>query len=206
MDLSIRPTDVDCLIRMNSNYFLSQGVPVLGGIFNRGDLDGFYHYASCGEHITRFFAMNRGRESVFGVIPEVPALNGLREKVGMMMLAGESKDGGAPRGEAAAEDGRQQLLALAEENISNVAAHVDVEGLVLSAACDAWNRQSGEQLLEALLQGHDGCRTDPSPLPLFGESRMAAVGGGASTGSVMSRKRTRAAVEAEASKKGAKGG
>ena len=141
MDLSIRPTDVDCLIRMNSNYFLSQGVPVLGGIFNRGDLDGFYHYASCGEHITRFFAMNRGRESVFGVIPEVPALNGLREKVGMMMLAGESKDGGAPRGEAAAEDGRQQLLALAEENISNVAAHVDVEGRTdLEAAIRAESR------------------------------------------------------------------
>ena len=52
--------------------------------------------------------MNRSRESVFGVIPEVPALNGLREKVGMM-LEGEGIDGGLTRGEAMTEDGKQEV-------------------------------------------------------------------------------------------------
>lgn len=57
---------------------------MLGGIFNRGDLEGFYDWRSCKECLDGYFTTHRDRERVFGVVPEQPQLDGLREHAGRM--------------------------------------------------------------------------------------------------------------------------
>jgi len=105
---------------LNSTFFASNGVPVCGAVFNRGALDGFYEWRECKFAINQWFRKARRREEMFGVVPELPALDGAREQVGQM--AGN------------------EVLDMAEANISHVAAHVDVEGLVRAASADPWNR------------------------------------------------------------------
>lgn len=108
---------------LNRSYFVAKGVPVLGAVFNFGDLEGFNSWDKCAENIALWFKMGGRRERYYGVVPMVEQLDGLRERV---------KD---------AED--DQLLQMAEVNASHFAAHVDLATIFADAAADPWCRRLG---------------------------------------------------------------
>jgi len=105
---------------LNSSYFLAKGVPVIGAVFNLGDTDGFYSWDKCAESITAWFALQGGRQRFYGVVPKLPELDGLRERI---------KD-----------TGDDALEELAEANATHFAQHVDIAGIFADAAADPWCR------------------------------------------------------------------
>jgi AAA domain len=65
---------------LNATYFEQSKVPVLGAIFNKLSLDGFYSLENCKAAITSYFAQNehqiRNERQPFGFIPLFPQLGG----------------------------------------------------------------------------------------------------------------------------------
>ncbi|KAJ0407548.1 hypothetical protein P43SY_006866 [Pythium insidiosum] len=57
---------------LNACFFESQGVRVLGAIFNRLPEDGFYSLANCRDSIHRYFEQFQPSKRVYGFIPELP--------------------------------------------------------------------------------------------------------------------------------------
>ena len=58
---------------LNATYFESKQVPVLGAIFNKLPLTGFYSLDNCREQITRYFALQkRDRGGCHGFVPVFP--------------------------------------------------------------------------------------------------------------------------------------
>jgi len=109
---------------LNASYFLAKRVPVLGAVFNLGDLDGFNAWQLCAENIELWFSQrDGGRERYYGVVPLAPALDGLRERI--------------PKTEDA------ELREMAALNASHVAAHADLAAILADAAADPWCRCSG---------------------------------------------------------------
>jgi len=105
---------------LNSTYFASKGVPVLGAVFNMGDVDGFNSWDKCGEFIDLWFSKMERRERNYGIIPVAPDLKGLRERI--------------------SETAAEQISRLAALNATHFAAHVDLAGIVRDAHLDPWNR------------------------------------------------------------------
>ncbi|GLE04218.1 hypothetical protein PINS_up013129 [Pythium insidiosum] len=56
---------------LNACFFESQGVQVLGAIFNRLPEDGFYSLANCRDSIERYFEQFQPNKRVYGFIPEL---------------------------------------------------------------------------------------------------------------------------------------
>lgn len=56
---------------LNSRYFEAIGVTVLGGIFNKFQIDGFYSLESCKESITQYFRLYRSNHKAYGFMPMV---------------------------------------------------------------------------------------------------------------------------------------
>ena len=54
---------------LNSTYFESHGVKVLGAIFNKQSLDGFYSLDACKESITSYFDQYKSYQKSYGFIP-----------------------------------------------------------------------------------------------------------------------------------------
>lgn len=106
---------------LNSTYFLAKGVPVLGAVFNFGDLSGSYAWEKCAQNLNLWFSQqDGGREHYYGTVPQVPELDGLRERI--------------------AENEAQKLLELAELNADHFAKHVCIHEIVSDAAADPWCR------------------------------------------------------------------
>eukprot|EP00439_Symbiodinium_sp_Y106_P005329 s3060_g1.t1 len=106
---------------LNSSYFLAKSVPVLGAVFNLGEIEGFYSSDKCRESIQAWFAMQGGRrERFYGVVPKLLELDGLRERI---------KD-----------TGEDDLDALADMNAVHFAQHVDIAAIFADAAADPWCR------------------------------------------------------------------
>ena len=65
---------------LNATYFEQANVPVLGAIFNKLALDGFYSLENCKEAISSYFAQNehqiKHRRQPFGFVPLFPRLGG----------------------------------------------------------------------------------------------------------------------------------
>ena len=80
---------------LNASYFASGGCPVLGAVFNRGALEGFYEWGACKGAIESWFEGTGRREEVFGVVPELAALAGAREAVGGLSAAEVIREGGS---------------------------------------------------------------------------------------------------------------
>lgn len=62
---------------LNATYFRSQHVPVLGAVFNRLPLDGYYSLDNCKRAVSTYFEQNwnlHGQEKVFGFIPQVETI------------------------------------------------------------------------------------------------------------------------------------
>jgi len=108
---------------LNASYFSAKGVPVLGGVFNFGAVDGFYCWTQCAESIRTWFSQGGGRrERFYGVVPLVPDLDGLRERI--------------------STSDATQLTAAADVNASHFAEHVDIAMIISDAVMDPWCRNS----------------------------------------------------------------
>jgi dethiobiotin synthetase len=57
---------------LNACFFESQSVPVIGAIFNRLPLDGFYSLEKCRESVMQYFEQYQPDKRVYGFIPELP--------------------------------------------------------------------------------------------------------------------------------------
>jgi len=111
---------------LNSAYFASKGVPVLGAIFNLGDRDGFNAWNKCLPNIELWFSRAEGRrERFYGVVPILAELDGLRSRI--------------------AETDDARLMELASLNATHFVAHVDVAAICEDAAADAWCRHGARK-------------------------------------------------------------
>ena len=66
---------------MNATYFAYRDVPVIGAIFNKLSLDGYYSLSNCKEAIDLYFRQAQPDRVAFGFIPEIPSLTNVREQV-----------------------------------------------------------------------------------------------------------------------------
>jgi hypothetical protein len=59
---------------LNATYFRGQKIPILGAIFNKLSLDGYYSLENCKQAVSSYFEQNSnqtGGEQVYGFIPEL---------------------------------------------------------------------------------------------------------------------------------------
>jgi hypothetical protein len=66
---------------INATYFAYRDVPVIGAIFNKLSLDGYYSLSNCKEAIDLYFNQVQPDRVAFGFIPEIPSLTNVREQV-----------------------------------------------------------------------------------------------------------------------------
>ena len=59
---------------LNATFFMAQNVPVLGTVFNKLSLDGFYSLESCREIVTSYFDQYQPDKKAFGFIPVYPQI------------------------------------------------------------------------------------------------------------------------------------
>lgn len=115
---------------LNATYFESKDVPVLGSVFNRLPLEGYYSLENCKHAVGAYFDQFKPNQSAFGFIPEVSAIANLdKSKVG------DSDDGKTKT------DGDVDH---AEQFISLFGEHVDVAGIVKAAKDVMQNQQLGQ--------------------------------------------------------------
>mmetsp|Transcript_10132 Transcript_10132/g.16643 ORF Transcript_10132/g.16643 Transcript_10132/m.16643 type:complete len:526 (-) Transcript_10132:274-1851(-) len=65
---------------LNSAYFENKGVKVLGGIFNKLPLEGYYSLASCKESVLAYFSQYSPHQLPYGFIPLLPTAVDLIEQ------------------------------------------------------------------------------------------------------------------------------
>jgi hypothetical protein len=69
---------------LDTNFFRTSGVSILGGIFNKLPASGFYNIDNCKEAVTAYFRRFRPDEMPYGFVPEVilppPPLLGFTEE------------------------------------------------------------------------------------------------------------------------------
>lgn len=75
---------------INATYFAHRDVPVIGAIFNKLSLDGFYSLSNCKETIDLYFNQVQPDRVAFGFIPEIPSLTNAREQVANVSTAEQS--------------------------------------------------------------------------------------------------------------------
>lgn len=56
---------------LDTNFFRTYGVSILGGIFNKLPVSGFYNIENCKEAVTAYFQRFRPDEMPYGFVPEV---------------------------------------------------------------------------------------------------------------------------------------
>jgi len=56
---------------LNASYFEAHGVKVLGGIFNKLELDGFYNLHSCKEAVSLYFKKFKNHQKAYGFMPKL---------------------------------------------------------------------------------------------------------------------------------------
>lgn len=66
---------------INATYFAHRDVPVIGAIFNKLSLDGFYSLENCKEAVESYFRQYQPDRTAFGFIPEIPSLKNARENL-----------------------------------------------------------------------------------------------------------------------------
>lgn len=90
---------------LNATYFRSRNVPVIGAIFNKLSLEGFYSLENCREQVTRYFDQQTSNSArPFGFVPLTPGI------------------------------GSESAMDHMEEYIRVFGEHVDVKGIVEAAA------------------------------------------------------------------------
>lgn len=102
---------------INATYFSHQNVPVLGAIFNKMNLEGFYSLANCKEAIDMYFQNFQPEKQAFGYIPQIPALTNARESVASLSH----------------EDQLKEAINSADLFVETFVKHVNVEAIVDAA-------------------------------------------------------------------------
>lgn len=108
---------------LNATYFRSQHVPVLGAVFNRLPVDGYYSLENCKQAVSTYFEqhlnLNGHHETVFGFIPQVEHIAHTRM---------ECEDANEKR------KALELAMVHAEDFISVFSQHVDVAYILERAA------------------------------------------------------------------------
>lgn len=167
---------------LNATYFEANNVPVLGSVFNRLSLDGFYSLENCKKAIESYFEQYRPDKQPFGFIPEVQGIANSRK--------GANESDAMENG-----DGRSQLdIAMdhAGQFIEAFAKYVDVAAIV-RAAKDTTNR---------LATSDDGA----DDYPRAAKRARIEQGKKISNGASQNIRLTRAQIEQAAKSAGAAGG
>lgn len=120
---------------INATYFSHQNVPVLGAIFNKMNLDGFYSLANCKEAIDLYFDKYQNDKQAFGYIPEIPMLKNARENVANI----------------SEEDQLKEAVKTAELFVEKFAEHVNVDAIV-----DAARKATTSYIESSILANNDG--------------------------------------------------
>lgn len=100
---------------INATYFAHRDVPVIGAIFNKLSLDGFYSLSNCKEAIDLYFGQVQPDRVAFGFIPEIPSLTNAREQVTNV------------------SNTEQSSLALADLFVAEFSKHVNVDSIISAA-------------------------------------------------------------------------
>ena len=103
---------------INATYFAHSNVPVIGAVFNKLSIDGYYSLANCKEAIEAYFDRN-STSTAFGFIPIIPSLSNVREELG-----------------ASPEEKVKSALAAADLFVDDFAKRVNVS-LIVKAAREA---------------------------------------------------------------------
>ena len=61
---------------LNASYFESKNVPVMGAIFNKLSMDGYYSLENCRAQVSSYFQKYQATSSPFGFVPLFPELGG----------------------------------------------------------------------------------------------------------------------------------
>ena len=77
---------------INATYFSHKNVPVLGAIFNKMNLEGFYSLGNCKEAIDMYFNKFQPGKQAFGYIPQISAMSNVRENVANMSQDDQLKE------------------------------------------------------------------------------------------------------------------
>jgi len=59
---------------LNATYFMHNHVPVLGAVFNKLSVEGFYSLENCREQVSRYFDQYQPQARPFGFVPLYPAI------------------------------------------------------------------------------------------------------------------------------------
>ncbi|KAL9182039.1 hypothetical protein ACHAXT_012382 [Thalassiosira profunda] len=102
---------------INATYFAHKGVPVIGAVFNKLNLDGFYSLENCKEALDMYFNANQPERMPFGFIPELPSLKNAREHAAT----------------ASEEEQLQHSLELADAFVQEFSRRVDVDRILQAA-------------------------------------------------------------------------
>mmetsp|Transcript_31409 Transcript_31409/g.58490 ORF Transcript_31409/g.58490 Transcript_31409/m.58490 type:complete len:464 (-) Transcript_31409:417-1808(-) len=176
---------------LNARFFEFVGVRVLGGIFNKIALEGFYNVDACRTAVTSYFTQYRSHCRAYGFVPVMTMGHKDDEK-------GDS-EGGVPA----------DLLA-------TFMSHVDVYGIIRDAM-NVKMEDDSKQLSKVAIRVRKTPRATvmvsrpleavfnslPNPVPATNKKRPAVI---ALPPKQPVKKRSRAEIEAEARSKGAVGG
>jgi hypothetical protein len=102
---------------INATYFSHKEIPVIGAIFNKLSLDGFYSLQNCKEAVEMYFHKFQPDKEVFGFIPEIPSLKNARENIAI----------------EAAECQLKSAIEAAEVFVDQIKQCVDVDAIVNAA-------------------------------------------------------------------------
>lgn len=105
---------------LNASYFQARNIPVIGAVFNKLSLEGFYSLENCRKQVTAYFDQNPTAGRPFGFIPLTPG------------IAGESP------------------MDHVDDYIQSFREHVDVKGIVEAAArhVPSKKKRSGQPSVE----------------------------------------------------------
>ena len=108
---------------LNATYFESNGVPVIGSVFNRLSLDGFYSLENCKKAVVSYFDQYQQDKRAFGFIPEVQGIANSRKETN----ESDAMDAGDKRSQI------EIAMDNAEQFVEAFAQYVDVAAIIASA-------------------------------------------------------------------------
>lgn len=184
---------------LNRAYFQTEGAVVVGSVFNRLPVEGYYSLENCKTALETWFARSRpATEQCFGMLPELPLLDGASAAPIMpssVLAAGDTP--AEMKARASAEQQRALLTTEDEEKVKLLAEtfeqHVTVDELLAAVQNSSYRRSSG--LSSSIHMG----KTDA-----FACAKRASPA--AESAEMPKLKRSRAEIAEAASKSGAPGG
>ncbi|KAL3827441.1 hypothetical protein ACHAXA_003175 [Cyclostephanos tholiformis] len=102
---------------INATYFAYKNVPVIGAVFNKLSLDGYYSLSNCKDAVELYFGQSQPDRIAFGFIPEIPSLTNAREQVANSTKA----------------DQLSRALEMADVFVEEFSKHVNVDRILNAA-------------------------------------------------------------------------